>query len=178
MLVLSRILVGVLLLVLGRRLYWLFVAVLGFVYGLELAPRLLPHQSQTVILLIALGLAVVGAVVAVVGTKIVLGMTGFAAGGGIAMLLLQNVTIDSGLIATVIYLVAGVIGAVLFLLLFDTALIVLSSLAGAGLIVASAERLLGISPSAGTMLIIVLTAVGIAIQAHLLRRRRPTRREA
>jgi hypothetical protein len=177
MLVLSRILVGVLLLVLGRRLYWLFVAVIGFVYGLELAPRLLPHQSETVILLIALGLAVVGAVVAVVGTKIVLGMIGFAAGGGIAVLLLQNVTIDSDLIATGIYLVAGVIGAVLFLLLFDTALIVLSSLAGAGLIVAGAERLLGISPSAGTMLIIVLTAVGIAIQAHLLRRRRPIRRE-
>jgi hypothetical protein len=178
MLVLSRILVGVLLLVLGRRLYWLFVAVIGFVYGLELAPRLLPEQSQTVILLIALGLAVVGAVVAVVGTKIVLGMTGFVAGGGIAMLLLQNV-IDSSLVATVIYLVAGVIGAVLFLLLFDTALIVLSSLAGAGLIVASGERLLGISPSAGTVLIIVLTAVGIAIQAHLLRRRRrPIKRGA
>ena len=177
MLVLSRILVGVLLLVLGRRLYWLFVAVIGFVYGLELAPRLLPHQSETVVVIIALGLAVVGAVVAVVGTKIVLGMTGFVAGGGIAMLLLQNV-IDSGLVATVVYLVAGVIGAVLFLLLFDTALIVLSSMAGAGLIVASTERLLGISPSAGTVLIIVLTAVGIGIQAHLLRRWRPIKREA
>jgi Domain of unknown function (DUF4203) len=177
MLVLSRILVGVLLLVLGRRLYWLFVALIGFVYGLELAPRLLPEQSQTVILLIALGLALVGAVVAVVGTKIVLGMTGFVAGGGIAMLLFQNV-IDSGLVATVIYLVAGVIGAVLFLLLFDTALIVLSSLAGAGLIVASTERLPGISPSAGTVLIIVLPVVGILIQSHLLRRRRPSKRAA
>ncbi len=177
MLVMSRILVGLLLLFLGRRLYWFFVAVIGFVYGLELAPRLLPHQSETMVVLIALGLALVGAVVAVVGTKIVLGMTGFVAAGGIAMLLLQNV-IDNGLVATTIYLVAGVIGAVLFLLLFDAALIVLSSLAGAGLIVASAEHLLRISPSAGTVLIIVLTVVGIGIQAHFLRRQRPIKRVA
>ena len=34
MLVLGRILVGVLLLVLGRLLYWLFVAAVGFLYGL------------------------------------------------------------------------------------------------------------------------------------------------
>jgi hypothetical protein len=178
MLVVSRILVGVLLLVLGRRLYWLFVAVIGFVYGLELAPRLLPHQSETVVVIIALGMALVGALVAVVGTKVVLGITGFVAGGGIAALLLQNLKIDSGLVATGIYLVAGLIGAVLFLLLFDTALIVLSSLAGACLIVASVERLLGIPPSAGTVLVIVLAAVGILIQSRVWRHRRPIKRAA
>lgn len=177
MLVLSRILVGLLLLFFGRRLYWLFVAVLGFLYGLELAPRLLPQQSETVIVLIALGLAVVGALVAVVGTKVVLGMIGFAAGGGIAALLLQNLTIDSGLVAAGICLVAGLVGAVLFLLLFDTALIVLSSLAGARLIVVSAAPILTISPRAGVVLFILLATAGILIQARLLRRRRPIKKE-
>ena len=127
MLVMSRILVGVLLLVLGRRLYWLFVAALGFLYGLELAPRLLPHPSETVVVIIALGLALVGALVAVVGTKVVLGVVGFMAGGGIAALVLQHLPIDSGLVAAGISLIAGLIGAALVLLLFDTALIVLSS---------------------------------------------------
>jgi hypothetical protein len=174
MLVMSRILVGLLLLVLGRRLYWLFVAAIGFLYGLELAPRLLPQQSETVVVIIALGLALVGALVAVVGTKLVLGATGFVAGGGIAMLLLQNLRIDSGMVATGVYLIAGLIGAVLFLLLFDTALIVLSSLAGSSLIVLSAERLLEVSPIVGTALVIVLAAVGILIQARLLRPRRPS----
>lgn len=178
MLVMSRILVGVLLLVLGRRLYWLFVAALGFLYGLELAPRLLPQPSETVVVIIALGLALVGALVAVVGTKVVLGMIGFMAGGGISALVLQHVPIDSGLVAAGIYLIAGLIGAALFLLLFDTALIVLSSLAGSWLIVVSAERLLTISPAAGTALGIVLAAVGILIQASLWRRRRPIKREA
>jgi hypothetical protein len=174
MLVMSRILVGLFLLVLGRRLYWLFVAAIGFLYGLELAPRLLPQQSETVVVIIALGLALVGALVAVVGTKLVLGATGFVAGGGIAMLLLQNLRIDSGMVATGVYLIAGLIGAVLFLLLFDTALIVLSSLAGSSLIVLSAERLLEVSPIVGTALVIVLAAVGILIQARLLRPRRPS----
>jgi hypothetical protein len=178
MLVMSRILVGVLLLVLGRRLYWLFVAAIGFLYGLELAPRLLPHQSETVVVIIALGLALVGALVAVVGTKVVLGMTGFVAGGGIAALLLQHLKIDSGLIAAAIYLIAGLIGAVLFLLLFDTALIVFSSLAGAWLIVVSAKPLLEISPNAGTVLVIVLAAIGILIQTRLWRRLRPIKRGA
>jgi hypothetical protein len=177
MLVMSRILVGLLLLVVGRRLYWLFVAAIGFLYGLELAPRLLPQQSETVVVIIALGLALVGALVAVVGTKVVLGMTGFVAGGGIAMLLLQNLRIDSGLVAAGIYLAGGLIGALLFLLLFNTALIVFSSLAGAWLIIVSAKPLLEISPSAGTVLVIVLAAVGMLIQAGLWRRRRPIRRE-
>jgi hypothetical protein len=46
LLVLGRILVGVLLLVLGRRLYWLFVAAVGFLYGLELAPRSCPGNLR------------------------------------------------------------------------------------------------------------------------------------
>jgi len=177
MLVMSRILVGVFLLVLGRRLYWLFVAAVGFLYGLELAPRLLPQQSETVVVIIALGLALVGALVAVVGTKVVLAMIGFMAGAGISALLLQHRPVDSGLVAAVIYLVAGLIGAALFLLLLDTALIVLSSLAGSCLIVVSAERVLEISPTAGTALGIVLAAIGILIQASLWRRRRPIKRQ-
>ena len=65
MLLIGRVLVGLLLLVLGRRLYWLFVAGVGFLYGLKLAPVLMPEQSETVIVIVALVLALVGALVAV-----------------------------------------------------------------------------------------------------------------
>ena len=153
MLVLGRILVGFLLLVLGRRLYWLFVAAVGFLYGLELAPRLLPGQSQTMIVIIALGLALLGALLAVVATKVALGVAGFVTAGGIAAVLLQHFAIDSGVIVLGIYIIAGVIGAVLFLLLFDAALIVLSSLAGAYLIVLGAEQLRLISSGPETVLV-------------------------
>jgi hypothetical protein len=173
MLVQGRILVGFLLLVLGRRLYWLFVAAVGFLYGLELAPRLLPGQSQAVIVIIALGLALLGALLAVVATKVALGLTGFVAAGGIAAVVLQHLTIESGVVALGIYFIAGIIGAVLFLLLFNAALIVLSSLAGAYLVVLGAEEMRLISPAPETALIIVLAVVGIVIQARPWRTRKP-----
>jgi hypothetical protein len=174
MLLIGRLLVGLLLLVLGRRLYWLFVAGLGFLYGLELAPRLMPGQSETVIVIVALGLALAGALLAVVATKVVLGMIGFVAGGGIAVLVLGNLLMDSAVVALAVYLIAGVIGAVLLLVLFDWTLIVLSSLAGASLIVMSVERLLEIPPIAGTGLVLVLAAVGALIQTGLWRRTGPS----
>jgi hypothetical protein len=121
---------------------------IGFLYGLELAPRLLPEQSEAMIVIVALVLALVGALVAVVATKVVLGMIGFVAGGGIAVLLLGNLGIDR-VVALAVYLIAGVIGAVLLLVLFDWTLIVLSSLAGASLIVMSVERLLQCRRSPG-----------------------------
>jgi len=175
MLLISRLLVGLLLLVLGRRLYWLFVAGIGFLTGLQLAPRLLPEQSEAVIVIIALGLALVGALLAVVATKVVLGIIGFVAGGGIAVLLLQNLGIGGDAVALVVYLIAGLVGAVLLLALFDWALIALSSLAGASLIVMSVERLLDLPPMAGGLLVIVLAAIGIVIQANLARPGRPSR---
>jgi hypothetical protein len=172
MLLIGRALVGLLLLVLGRRLYWLFVAGVGFLYGLKLAPLLMPEQSETVFVIVALVLALVGALVAVIATKLVLGIVGFAAGGGIAVLLLGNLGIDSSVVTLAAFLIAGLIGAVLLLVLFDWTLIVLSSLAGASLIVTSVERLLQIPPVAGTALVLVLAAVGALIQAGLWRRRR------
>lgn len=176
MLAIGRILVGVLLLVLGRRLYWLFVAGVGFVYGLELAPRLLPGYSDIAIVIAALALAVVGALVAIVATKVAVGLIGFAAGGGIAALALEGLGFEGGgTLAMALYLVAGVIGAVLLILVFDGALIALSSLAGAALIATSLERLLDMPPAGAAALGIVLAVIGALIQTGLARLERPSR---
>ena len=77
----------------------------------------MPEQSETVIVIVALGLALVGALVAVVATKVVLGMIEFVAGGGIAVLLVGNLGIDSGVVALAVFLIAGLIGGVLLLVL-------------------------------------------------------------
>src|SRR5215475_4717207 len=58
------IVVGVALLLFGRRLYWVFVAGIGFLTGLEFAPEVLPGQPDWVILVAALVAALVGAIVA------------------------------------------------------------------------------------------------------------------
>src|SRR6266545_1805024 len=51
---LTGVFVGVVLLLFGRRLYWLFVAGIGFLTGLALVPDLLPGQPEWLILLAAL----------------------------------------------------------------------------------------------------------------------------
>jgi hypothetical protein len=173
-LLISRLVVGVLLLVLGRRLYWLFVAGIGFLTGLQLGPRLLPDQSELVIVVVACALALVGALVAVVATKVALGIIGFVAGGGVAVVLLDKAGMGGGTLALVIYIAAGIAGAILLLVLFDWALIVLSSLAGASLLVMSLTELFAIPSTAGGILIIVLAVIGIAIQARLAPGTRPT----
>ena len=175
MLLISRFIVGLLLLVLGRRLYWLFVAGIGFVTGLQLGPRLLPDQSELVIVVVALVLALVGALVAVVATKVALGIIGFVAGGGVAILLLGNLGMDGGTLALIIYIAAGIAGAILLLVLFDWALIVLSSLAGSSLLVMSLTEMLALPSTIAGILIVVLAVIGIVIQANLAPRARTSR---
>src|SRR5215510_1999122 len=79
------IVVGVAMLLFGRRLYWVFVAGIGFLTGLEFAPEILPGQPDWVILVAALVAALVGALLAVMAQAFVIGAIGFVAGGGVAL---------------------------------------------------------------------------------------------
>ena len=65
-----------------------------------------------------------------------------------------------------LYVIGGVIGAVSLLLIFDWALIFLSSLLGSALIVQVTE----LGPQAERLLFIGLAVVGILFQARLLSR--------
>src|SRR6516164_9389471 len=80
------VLVGVAILLLGRKLFWLFVAALGFVFGSQIAAQV-THQpaSAPVVLLVAIALGIVGAVLAILLQKIAIGVAGFIAGGRIAL---------------------------------------------------------------------------------------------
>src|SRR6266545_1254744 len=140
---LTGVFVGVVLLLFGRRLYWLFVAGIGFLTGLALVPDLLPGQPEWLILLAALVAAIVGAVIAFVAQKITIGLIGFVAGGGI--------------------------GLVLMLVLFDWALILLSSLAGANLIVTGVAARMSLPEGTWFLLLIALALVGVVVQAGLSR---------
>ena len=81
---LLEIVLGGVLLVLGRKLFWLFVAGVGFAVGMFITPLLLPDASQGVTLAVAVALAVLGAVLAITVQKIAIGLVGFIAGGMIA----------------------------------------------------------------------------------------------
>ena len=67
---LGQIIFGAVLLLAGRRLYWLLAAGAGFVLGFLLAQAILREQPDNVILVVALVVAVIFAVLAVVGPEI------------------------------------------------------------------------------------------------------------
>jgi len=170
------ILVGLVLLGYGRRLYWAFVAGVGFLTGLTLGPRLLPGQPEWMILTVALVLALAGAVLAVVAKKLVVALLGVFAGGGIGLLLLRQQGITGDLPTWVVFLVGGILGWVFVRTLFEWALILLSSLAGAGLIVAGVGGRVALSPGLAFLLVIAVALIGIVVQAGL--QGQPPRRAA
>lgn len=155
---------GVAMLLLGRRLFWLFVGVAGFILGIRLAPQLFGGQPDWVLLLIALVFGIVGALLAILLQWVAIAVAGFLLGGFALVSLATLLNFNPGQYEWLVYIIGGIFGAIVILALFDPALIILSSLAGAGLIV----QVLNFSAQIELVLFVILTAVGIGVQASLL----------
>jgi hypothetical protein len=160
---LIKIIVGGLLLALGRKLYWLFVAAVGFAVGLALAGRLFQGSPEWVMILAGLLLGLLGALLAKFFQKLALGIAGFAAGAWIVQALLSKSEGSSTPLILGLALVGGIIGAVLVTAAFDWALIFLSAAAGSLLIAQS----LPIEGLGNWFVILVLFILGIFLQLGL-----------
>ncbi|MBE7553864.1 MAG: DUF4203 domain-containing protein [Anaerolineales bacterium] len=163
------ILVGVVVLIAGRQLFWLFVGAVGFVVGLSLAFQLLADQPPWLILLAAVLLGLVGIVVAVFLQTIAVGLAGFLMGGYALTWLGQQFSLDLSQWGWLIFVVGGVMGVLLAIYLFDAALIILSALAGASLIV----QAISLDPLVTVILFLVLVLLGILIQTSTRRAKPP-----
>ena len=162
-------LLGILILLLGRRLFWLSVAALGFALGVQMAPELFPHQPELYVLAFGIFLGILGALLALLLQKIAIGVAGFFFGGHLSLALAHALAIFRPEYSWMIFAVGGVLGAILMINFFDWALIFLSSILGAQLIVDAFH----FSPTAKLLCFVVLAAVGISVQASLTVRRRP-----
>lgn len=164
-----RAIVGALSLFLGRQLFWLFVGAAGFMLGFNLAVQLLPDQPGFVVLLIALVAGLAGAALGVFAQRLALGIAGFIAGGYLLLYLanLLGVGGAEGLatgLVFVLFIVGGVLGAILIQFVFDFALILLSSALGATLLTQAAAEFWTLEPALNSILFVVLLLVGIAVQ--------------
>jgi len=129
-----RILVGAALAVLGRKLFWFFVAAVGFILAFSLASHLLDENSSWLVWLVAVAAGLLGALLATFVQKLAIGLAGFLGGVLFAFSLLDVLSLDLGGWAWLVYLIAGVLGTALISMVFDWALIIISSLSGAILI--------------------------------------------
>jgi hypothetical protein len=116
---------------------------------------------------------ITGAVLAVFFQKIAVGLAGFAAGGYIGINLLRLLGFNLGQIIWLPYLIGGVVGAVLLYLIFDWALIFVSSLSGASLII----QAVNFNPRLELGMFIALVILGIIIQTMLYQKSKSVQAE-
>jgi hypothetical protein len=160
----------------GRRLFWLFVGVVGFLVGVALSGTFFEGLNDGLQLLLALGMGVLFALLAVAIQRPMAMLAGFFALGSIGLLLAQELGLP-GNRTLLLALVVGIIGAILVALTFDWALIILSAFNGAGGV---SVGLLALAPElpgwAGLLITLVLTAIGITFQARDLAQGRSIQR--
>ena len=163
--IISKLFAGIAVLILGRQLFWLFVAVVGFALGMNIAAQVFQPASEWVVLAVGLVAGFVGAVCAYFLQQVAIAIAGFVSGGYVGAACVTMLLSPTAQAMWVAWLVGGVIGAVLLVVLFDWALIVLSSLVGASLIVEAIQASAGMAP----LLFVGLVTAGIIVQASWMR---------
>ena len=111
--------------------------------------------------------AVIGLVGAVLTTLAALAVAGFVAGGYLMLGLVSTLNLQVGQLAWLFLVAGGLIGAIFVIAVFDWALIALSSLLGAQLLVGTTS--LPQIPRA--LLFVTLVFLGVVIQRRSLRRK-------
>lgn len=164
---LISILLGAALLLAGRQLFWLFVAAVGFLYGMEFAPTLFQGSSEVLHLAVALACGLIGALLGIFAQKVAVALAGGLTGGYLAAEFAYGAAWHEHF-PVIAFAIGAIIGAVLVLMLFDWALIICSSLAGSALIVPAFH----LQRMEDHLLFAGLAIVGILIQAGLMHRRR------
>lgn len=166
-----NILIGLILLFAGRKLFWLFVACVGFASGYYYVQQIWSIHSAVLVLILSIAAGALGAIIAIFFQKAAIIIAGFAAGGYIVLSLYNQFAGLPAQTAWLPYIIGGIVGAVILFFVFDWALIFLSTLTGATLIM----QLAALSPGVETALFIALVIVGMTFQAKTMTGERRTR---
>ncbi len=152
---------GILLLIVGRKLFWFLIGVAGFAGGLAGLHFFMTDPSW----MFTLGAGITGAAIALLLAHflkaVTFGLGGFLAGAYLVNLLLQWLGLDWGSLNWAAYILGGVVGSVLLLAAFEFALKLLTSLAGAYLI----TRLLPAGTGYTTVVFAGFTLLGLWFQS-------------
>lgn len=159
-----NIIAGGVLLVFGRKLFWLFIGIAGFLFGMEITPIFFGDQPQWIQLSIAMGMGFLGAVLAMLAQRIAFTFGGFFAGIYLVLRGAQSFAMDDISTMLLFGLGAGIIGALVATMIMNKAITILACLVGAGAIVGE----LHLGHSLNTLVFVILTGAGFLIQEKLL----------
>jgi hypothetical protein len=153
--------VGFSVLIMGRQIFWIFIAGLSFILGLLLSSQFYDAQFDWRVILISSIAAALGALLAYTVQRVAAGIAGFATGWYMTIVLMGYFSLHLGQIGTLIPYIVGIISGILLMRYFDWGVIIASSLAGSAIIVSATNFVRNIELA----LIIMLALLGIAIQA-------------
>jgi len=159
-----NLLIGLILLFGGRKLFWLFVACIGFVSGYHYVQQIWGIHSPVLLLVLSIVAGALGAIIAIFFQKAAIIVAGFAAGGNITLNFFDQFIGASAQMMWLPYIIGGIIGAIFLWFVFDPALILLSALAGAGLIV----QVLLFKPWVEIILFFALIIAGMIFQVKTM----------
>jgi hypothetical protein len=165
---------GVLLVLFGRRLYWFFTGLVGFVLGFTLAHQLIQIGPEWLAPVLALLVGVLAALLAVGFQKIAVGIAGLVAGAYTMLWFAGNQGWESEMWSWLAIAGAGIAGALLTRALFELAVVVLSSLLGATLVLQAT----GSDFDYSIFVLLLIASVGSIYQLTGDRRRSRTRRRS
>src|SRR5207244_3275719 len=126
--------IGAVVLLFGRKLFWLCVAAIGFAAGVTLASHIVSEPTPLLQLTFAILLGFIGALLALFAQKMAIGLAGFIAGGRFAVGLMATFVAQYASHYWLIFFIGGLIGTILPPMVFDLALILVASLIGAPLV--------------------------------------------
>ena len=166
----AALLIGVALIFLGRRLFWLFVGGVGFIAGMVFAGEYFKGEEDWIVLAVALSIGLVGALLSIFLQKIAVRLAGLLAGAYVLFMLAVELGYQSD--AWIAGIVGGVLGFFLVSVLFDWSLVVLSALTGSMLI----SQAIPYEPLVKVAVFVLLFSTGLAVQARHLTKWRSARR--
>ncbi len=161
-LIASSMIFGFLLLFLGRKLFWLMVGLAGFWVGMHYSAVWWPQNTPAMQMGLALFFGIMGAVLAMAFEWAAVMLAGFGAGGYLSLYFVGPILDPS--YTMWMFLAAGVIGMVVMYFVFDRALILISAVTGAALIVTH----LSLAPIWQSVVFIGLAIGGAAVQYYSL----------
>lgn len=155
------VLIGLALLMIGRQLFWLAVAGLGFIISMNYASQFMQGSPQT-ILLVSLLIGAIGAILAYSLQRTAASILGFLAGWFLTVSLINYLGLDIDF-TILLAVIGGLVGIGLVSVTYDWSLILLSALSGAALITQSIHY----NQQIKIGIFIVLLILGVTIQGFM-----------
>jgi len=164
MVTLTCLIAGLILLVAGRKAFWLFLGLAVFAIAVVFVQRYLPNLDDRTLLILSLVVGVIAAVASVAIAKALVWVGGFVCGGYIGVVAWQILVPAAAGFPWLAFAIGGVLGVLIAKFLFESLLVLGSSAVGAALLV----HTIGVEGIPGLILLILLTVVGVVVQGKFL----------